>query len=72
MGRSMAEQGIGLDIRHWRHRNDSAVWVARGVTAVLAILLVGVAIRSLIPDPWWMRAGFERDPGLFFHDRRGA
>ena len=61
----MAEDGIGLDIKHWRHRNDAAVWAARIVTPVLAILLVAIAIRSLIPDPWWARAGFERDPGLF-------
>jgi len=61
----MSEPGIGLDIQHWRHRSDSMVWIARIVTTVLALLLVAVAIRSLIPDPWWARAGFERDPGLF-------
>ena len=61
----MTEHGIGLEIRHWRHRSDTATWVARIVTTAIALLLVAVAIRSLIPDPWWARAGFDRDPGLF-------
>jgi hypothetical protein len=40
-------------------------WAVRAAAAATALVFIAVAAGQLMPPSWWVRAGFEMNPGFF-------